>query len=147
MANTVTKTAIQNSLKSLILHIYLESDGNEGELTNYVLIDPNLDFAEPNTKGLNLTLAQAWFSFSWFDALLSFDSLVPLPAWELARDANNYMDFRYFGGISNRYIDPQNIYGSDKTGKILISTKDFAPLGSNGTLVLEFRKTRNNVNS
>ena len=67
----------------------------------------------------------------------SFDDLIPAPSWNLQRDGPGYMDFRYFGGIKERYIPPQDKDSSDRTGRILITTTDFAPLGSVGTLVLE----------
>jgi len=40
MANIITKTPLQDGSKQLILHVYLESDGVSGDLTNYVLVDP-----------------------------------------------------------------------------------------------------------
>ena len=147
MANHVLKTVIQNGTKSLILHVYLESDGTYGELTNYVLVDPQVDYPEfaEGKERLNVrpVVSQIWYSFSWFDALLSFDDLVPAPSWNLPRDACNYVDFRYFGGISDRFLDPKTKAGSDRTGKILISTRGFSPLGSIGTMVLELRKNQN----
>lgn len=153
MSNRIVKTVIQNGTKNLILHVYLESDGVEGELTNYVLIDPIVDYPEissgnpnpnyPTYKDIKPIVSQIWYGFSWFDALLAFDDLTPAPSWNLARDAANYVDFRYFGGISDRIIDPATKASSDRTGKVLITTNGFAPLGSIGTMVIELRKNQN----
>ena len=145
MANRILKTALLNGSKFLALHVYLESDGNEGELTNYVLVDPIVDYPELYSgvltyKDIKPIVSQVWYSFSWFDALLSFDDLIPAPSWNLTRDTSNYVDFRYFGGISDRYVDPKTKLGSDRTGKVLITTNGFAPLGSIGTMVIELRK-------
>ena len=135
MANRILKTTLLNGSNSFILHAYLESDGNEGELTNYVLIDK-----DELGKDVRPTVVQIWHSFSWFDAFLSFDDLVPVPSWNLLRDIN-YNDLRYFGGIKERFTDPKDKKSSDRTGQLLISTRDFAPLGSIGTLVLELKKS------
>ena len=144
MANQVIKTTLGNSNGKITLHIYLESDGNTGELVNCVLIDPTVFYPELTTaqdqRANRHILTQVWHSFSWFDALLSFDDLIPTPSWLLARDGENYTDFRYFGGISDRYVEPRDKTSTDRQGRILISTKDFAPLGSIGTMVLEFKR-------
>ena len=141
MANRILKTVIQNGSKSLLLHIYLESDGNEGELVNYPIFDPRIDLDEREAiRYPRPIVRQIWHSFAWFDGLLAFDDLVPAPSWLLQRDSASYTDLRYFGGIKERYVDPQTKEGSDRTGKVLLSTTDFAPLGSMGTLVLEIWK-------
>ena len=141
MANRVIKTVLQNGSKSFILHVYLESDGNEGELVNYPLIDPTVDYPElDNSRHIRPVVRQIWHSFSWFDGLLAFDDLVPAPSWNLARDGDNYTDLRYFGGLKDRYIDPKDQKASDRTGRVLLTTNDFAPQGSIGTIILELWK-------
>lgn len=142
MANRIVKTVVQDGTKYLILHTYLESDGNEGELVNYPLIDPLVDYAILGSKYIRPVVRQIWHSFSWFDALLAFDDLVPAPSWVLARDTHNYTDLRYFSGIKEKFIDPNNRSSSDRTGRILLSTNGFAPLGSMGTMVLEILKAQ-----
>ena len=140
MTNRIIKTVLQDGSKSFLLHVYLESDGNEGELVNYVLIDPAVDYAILGGKDIRPVLTQVWYGNSWFDTLLSFDDLIPAPSWNLPRDGGGYYDLRYFGGIKDRFIDPNDKTSSDRTGRILVSTTDFAPLGSVGTMVLELRK-------
>lgn len=144
MANTVTRTILANGSKTLLLHVFIESDGYEGELTNYVLADPELydsvftdRIIRPDMK---LKISQLWYSFNWFDATISFDELNPVPCWVLPRDSSNYLDFRHFGGLSNKLIDPQTTQSTERTGKILLSTNDFAPEKSKGTIILEIRK-------
>ncbi len=141
MANQIIKTILQNGSKSLIMHIYLESDGNEGELVNYPIVDPDVDYPEDKgSRNPRPVVRQIWHSFTWFDAMITFEDLVPYPSWLLQRDSSNYDDFRYFGGIKERYTPPQDKDSSDRTGKVLLSTTDFAPLGSRGTMVLEIWK-------
>ena len=141
MANKIIKTILQNGSKSLIMHIYLESDGNEGELVNYPIVDPEVDYPEDlGSRNPRPVVRQIWSSLAWFDGLLSFDDLVPAPSWLIQRDGPGYTDLRYFGGLKERYEEPDNKDGSDRTGKVLLTTTDFAPLGSTGTIVLEIWK-------
>lgn len=130
MSNKIVKTLLSDGTNKSVFSFYLESDGVEGELTNYILIDPVNDFLTMPDK---LTIRQIWYGFSWFDALLSFDDLVPYPSWELTRDSGGYFDFRYFGGIVDRS-------GLDHSGKLFITTNGFAPAGSIGTLIVEVLK-------
>ncbi len=153
MANIVNKVRLSDGPKKAMFQFYFESDGNEGELKNFVLLDPSsvgpdnipgYDFVEPWDKSgyvnsltvvppPRMTILQLWSSASWFDITLSYDGTIPLPSLVVARDCDFYLDFRYFGGVKDRQQD-------QPTGKLMISTKDFAPLGSNGFLVLEVKK-------
>jgi hypothetical protein len=132
MSNTVVKQILSEGASKLVLYVYLESDGSEGEFTNYVLLDPAVDLTPP-LLSTQLTVLQVWYNFSWFDATLSFDDLTPYPNWTFTRDADGYKDFRYFGGLKDRA-------GIDHTSKLLLSTRDFAPLGSKGNIVIELKK-------
>jgi len=40
----------------------------------------------------------------------------------LAGQSGNYVDLRYFGGITNKFVPPETKLSTDKTGKVLIST-------------------------
>jgi hypothetical protein len=141
MSNTVIRTVLNKGTKQTLLHFYLESDGVEGELKNYVLLDPTVYDSLYTDKiirpDMKLRVKQVWYSLGWFDALLSFDDLVPSPSWLLTRDGCGHADFRHFGGIAQRYIEPQDKKSSDRKGQLLLTTKDFAPFGSMGTIVLE----------
>ena len=141
MANTILKTILQNGSKSLIMQVYLESDGNEGELVNYPIVDPDVDYPEDlGSRNPRPVVRQIWSSLAWFDVLISFDNLLPAPSWLLQRDGPQYTDLRYFGGLKERYESPKDKDSSDRTGKVLITTTDFAPEGSRGTLVFEIWK-------
>lgn len=133
MANIVTKTVILDSPKNAIVAVYMQSDGVEGELSSFVLVDPSTDFND-SPLGLRMSVLQVWHSFSWFDGLLTFADTQNYPAWQLTRDTINYSDFRYFGGIKD---------GSDMsgTGQLLLTTNGFSVQAGNvGTLIVEVRK-------
>ena len=148
MANILNTTILTEGTQKAVLHFYLESDGNEGELVNAPLF-ASVNFNTPlprqvyaqtdETTNFNtlrppqMTILQMWSSTSWFDFTISFQGTVNVPTLVVARDADFYMDFRYFGGLKDRVNDTP-------TGQMLISTKDFAPQGSNGFIVLEVRK-------
>lgn len=132
MAHVVTVTPIVDGPKKATFFVYLESDGQSGELVNYVLIDTKTDFAQSSDMK-RLAVLQVWNSFSWFDGLLKFDDLNPMPSWQLTRDASSYHDLRYFGGL-------KDITSIDGTGKLMISTSGFSAAGSVGTMVIEVRK-------
>lgn len=145
MSNTVSMEIIEEGPKKAVLRFYFESDGTEGEWVNKVIFNPSTDFTQPIVPGVNtdaappqlkvpyITILQAWTSCSWFDITLGFNGSTPSQELVIARDSDFYLDFRYFGGIRDRAaVVP--------TGELIISTKDFAPAGSNGFLVLEVRK-------
>lgn len=145
MSNTVNMEIISEGFKKAVVRFYFESDGTDGEMVNQVIFNPATDFnlpivtqpnndaAPPIAKVPNLTILQAWTSCSWFDITLGFNGSTPSQELVIARDSDFYLDFRYFGGIRDRAaVMP--------TGELIMSTKDFAPQGSNGFLVLEFRK-------
>lgn len=129
--SNIVKRLITDGPKKAMLSVYLQSDGVEGELTNFVILDPKVDFTQQTIN--TMSVLQVWYSFSWFDTLLSFDDLVPPSCWLLARDTGNYADFRYFGGLKDQS-------GIDQSGKLLITTSGFAPIGSIGTLIIELKK-------
>ena len=146
MSHTIIKKVLNNGSKNFTLHCYLESSGDK-DLSFYELIDPLLyDILVPPSDRLTypnmkLTIAQVWHSFSWFDGLLSFDYTSPSPSWVLSRDSTSHVDFRHFGGLSDNYVNPQDKTATDRTGKILLSTRGFDEIGSVGTLIISVRKS------
>ncbi len=144
MPHTIDVTLLSDGPKKAQVHFYFESDGSP-ELVNFPILDPLVDFtytwnykmSDDGTYRIppTLTILQAWTSASWFDMTIGFDSAIPTQSLVLARDSEFYMDFRSFGGIKDRSKDI-----SSQTGKIILSTKDFQPVGSNGFLVLDIRK-------
>lgn len=137
MSQVVVRKVTEGS-SSLVLRVDLLSDGT-GELENYVILSPSdLNPAMPNDIPA-FRLMQAWCGMVWFDFTLKAGTVIPATIWTFARDCDNHVDFRSFGGL----IDP-NAYNnppSDDNGKLTISTNDFNIVGSAGTIVLELRKT------
>lgn len=135
MTTNVTKTIINDGPQKLILQLLIESDGTDGELTNYVVLDPFVDSPFPLDAGSQLTLMQLWANAIWFDVLIRGNALNPVTLWCMSRDpGDNYVDFRYFAGLKDRS-------GVDNDGKILISTNGLTDAtGSTGVIVLEFKK-------
>ena len=146
MSHTIVKKVLNNGTKNFILHCYLSSSGDP-DLDNYELIDPTLydDLLPPSDRliapKMKLTITQLWHSFSEFNGLLSFDYTDPSPVWVLAQNFQCHTDFRHFGGLADRYVNPQDKTATDRTGKILLSTRGFNEIGSIGTLILEVKKS------
>src|ERR1035437_7893370 len=116
MTTKVTPTIINEGPSKLIVHLLIESDGTDGELTNYSVLDPQVDFTPNLTSDTQLTIMQLWINNIWFDVLFRFNALNPLTAWSSSRDpGDNYVDFSYFGGLKDRST-------TDHDGKVLIST-------------------------
>lgn len=137
MTNVVTKKILVEGTSKLVVHLLLEGDG-EGELVNYPVLDPTVDF-NPNLPAYTqVSIAQIWCSMVWFDIVLGFNALNPKKLWTIARDAAHYHDFRYFGGLKDQA-------GTDHDGKLLLSTSGFDTPGSVGSIVLELKKNKYNV--
>ena len=135
MSQVTTRIVVEGP-SHLVLHAFLESNGYDGELDNHVLLSP-VDLTPKKTADEPaLRIMQVWYSMVWFDVVLKFGGIVPRPVWTLTRDSQNHIDFRAFGGASDYGPLPP----SDQNGKLLISTNGFAPIGSQGSLVLELRK-------
>lgn len=133
---TVIKTVEGSS--NIIIRVNMVSDGT-GELTNYpILSGADLNPPKQGVRPL-FNIRQAWYAEIWFDTVVYAGTLQPQLMWAFARDCDSHIDFRSFGGI----ID-QNVYANpmvDDNGILNISTNNFAPVGSIGTLVLEIQKT------
>jgi hypothetical protein len=82
---------------------------------------------------------QIWYGLVWFDVTFKTANLVPRPLWTLARDCDSHTDFRSFGGLIDTAV--YDVPPTVDTGSLLIDTNNFAQLGSQGTIVLELRKT------
>jgi len=129
----VTTRVITESASYITLLVNLKSDGT-GELIDQVLFAPaEATPAMPPAPAFRLW--QVWYQMVWFDVQLTFAGVEPQPGLTLARDTQNYMDLREFGGLVDTVDDP----ALDKNGNLLITTNGFV-LGSQGTLVLQMRK-------
>ena len=133
----VTTIKVTESDAALVLRVNLLSDGS-GELTNYPFLRPSeLLPARPNNRA-TFRIMQVWYGLVWFDVTIGAGTLQPVPIWTLARDADSYTDFRFFGGMfdQNVYVRPPN----DDNGVLTLTTNGFTPEGSQGSIVLALRK-------
>lgn len=141
--NNVVMTLLVDGPRECVVHFMLTSDGTSGELNNVVVFDPAIDLVEPLAQQFDpsdghplpktMTILEAWWGLSWFDVTISFESDTNMPRLVLPRDTQNHLDMREFGGV-------KDLYDSLSTGRVLFSTKDFAPAGSSGFVVLSFKK-------
>ena len=105
-------------------------------MTNDFLLPVPVQFTEDHIKlPPKITIRKVWFATSWFDMILGFESTNMDRYITLARDADFDMDFTFFQGIADK-----TAYGDNPTGNLTLTTRDFAPLGSSGFMVLEIRK-------
>lgn len=133
MANTVNIVKLMDGPRQAIFHVYIESDGSSGEITDLVLIDPTQ--LSPTTKGVpSLTIEEIWHSFAGFNAKLEYDSLVDTPVWVLTENNDHKTCLKEFGGLKDR----SNLL--DGTGKLLLTTVGFSSAGDMGSLVIQVRK-------
>lgn len=136
---TVTKLVEGNS--HVVIRVDMLSDGvtaYNGELLYYPIFSP-LDCNPPHkANGPAFRIMQVWYGCVWFDVVLGFDLLQPLPLWTIARDCDSHNDFRSFGGL----LDPHTYESpiDDDSGIMWLSTNGFAQAGSQGNLVIELRK-------
>lgn len=134
----VTITKVVEGSSHLVLRVDLLSDGT-GELENYVILSPS-DLSPPFPNNVPaFRIMQVWYGLVWFNVTFKAGTIVPSVLWTLARDCDSHTDFRSFGGLIDTavYTNPLE----DDNGKLTISTSNFAPVGSAGSIVLELRKT------
>lgn len=133
----ITTVKVTESEASLVLRVYLQSDGS-GELVYAPLLLPS-DLNPPRLNNRPAFRIQSlWYGLVWFDVSFFAGTLQPVPLWTLARDCDSHVCFEQFGGL----ID-QNVYTTpppDDNGILTISTNGFV-LGSQGSLVLALKKT------
>ena len=134
----VVVTKVTEADSHLVVRGDMLSDGT-GELQNYIFLSPSdLNPARKNNKP-TFRIMQAWYGLVWFDVSISAGTLQPVPLWTFPRDHGPHVDFRSFGGVIDTgvYEDP----AIDDSGKLCMTTNGFAQLGSQGSLVIELRKT------
>jgi hypothetical protein len=132
MAHSVVITKILPGNYRSQFHIFFESDGVSGELTDYVLVDPIADLGLKSTA--RLAIEMMTFSLDGFDARIEFDSglVADRMIWVLPENGDNHVCFDAWGGLKDQS-------GLDGTGKIQITTSGFATAGSQGSLLLMVR--------
>lgn len=128
MANTITKTTLEDGVRNLVVLVNISGDGS-GEETNTVLIDRS---AFAPTAGLKLAVEKIEGNLSGFTAVLSFDADADLVIAQLPADQFCY-DWNDIGGIASPKA------GAGYNGDLLISTASLGA-GDNGTFTLHMRK-------
>lgn len=135
----VTITKIVEGDAHLVVKFDMLSDGVSGELINFPVLYPSdLRPARYNNKPA-FRIMQVWYGLVFYDVTLKASGVQPSTLWTLARDADSHTDFRSFGGILDTgvYDNPP----TDDYGILTISTNGFSVAGSQGSIVLELRKT------
>ena len=132
MANTVNITPLIDGSKVLVYHIYLKSDGATGDLEDEVLLDPK-DLGLANEP--KFSIDEILFHFAGFDGWIEFDSglITDTMIWVLPEGSEAYVDFRSFGGLTDRSSK------LDGTGKILLNTTGFTSSTDHGSIILKVR--------
>jgi len=167
MAHSVLRYKVMDGDSHVTLHVRLNSDGQSGDLVNYVLLDPTQDLVPKMPRRQDFILKQIWFELVGVTATLGFNSIVPWQFWTLGPGASLHHDWRFFGGIRDNSAMPLlrninepnaipdtmmeehlpllNTGGLDSDGRLLLSTTNFTPVTSQGTFVLWLEK-RNRPN-
>jgi len=128
MANRVELTKLQTGPRSIVIHLYFQSDGASGDLVNYVLLDPATEEMYGHTR---FSVQSAAWAFTGFSANIHFEDLVDgTLIWVLPSESGNEINFEPYGGLMDRS-------GTDGTGVLQLSTTGFAHLGDAGSLILK----------
>ena len=128
MANTVDVNVILDTDNLAILHVYLESDGSSGELTDSVIFDASALAGAKNAANI-LRIAGC---LSGFKAKLEFDATTDTGALILPQESEINLDF------SGTPI--KNNAGSGITGDIVLSTSGFSAAGDYGFFIITVKK-------
>ena len=130
MANKVNATIVNDGAVHLVMHVYIESDGVSGDLSNEILLDP-IDIGKPASN--RFVIERVDYNFSGFSGVIGFESeLVDKTLIWTLNEGNSLADFKLIGGLADRS-------GIDGSGKIQISTNGLSA-GDNGTMIIHIRK-------
>jgi hypothetical protein len=138
MSQVLVKT-ISEGETSIIIRVDMLSDGVTGELVQFPILKPTQLNPPHKNNGPAFRLIQAWYGLVWFDVILGTNTLHPQQLWTIARDSSSHVCFRDFGGLADPCI--WEVPPDDDQGTLWISTNGFAPAGSQGTIVLDIKKT------
>lgn len=132
MAHNIVITKLLPGNYRSQFHVFFESDGASGELTDYVLVDPVVDLGLKRTD--RLSIEKMTFGFTGFDARIEFDTglVDDKMIWVLPENGDNHVCFDAWGGLKDKS-------GLDGTGKIQITTNGFNTAGAQGSLLLMVR--------
>ena len=132
MANLVTVTTIIDGPRTTILHVYVKSDGESGDLTDYEIVDPEDVQQVRNWDGF-FSLESVQSALSGFSASLKFEYLLNGNLIWTVPEYQGYFDFCTMGGLKDR-SDPL-----DGTGKVLLSTQGLSE-GDEGSFIITLTK-------
>lgn len=137
MANVVNVWKIMDGPSHVTLHCWMKGDVADGELTDYVLLDPaNLVPSMPAQQ--DLILKQIWYELGGFAVTFAFQTQSgSWPFWTLTASASLQHDWRFFGGIRDR---SDAVMGETSTGVLLMSTQGFLSAANSGGFVLWLEK-------
>jgi hypothetical protein len=127
MANTITKTTIQDGKRNTIIKIDILGDGT-GEETNTVIFDASTYYNPTVNKKLN----RIKYTLDGFSARLLWDATSDAPLLTLEKD--KYSDFCFDGGLSNTYY-------AGATGDILLTTLGLGA-GESASIILFIQSKR-----
>jgi hypothetical protein len=138
MANVVNVWKMMDGPSHVTLHCWMKSDPLDGELTNYVLLDPSVDLVPPMAKQQDLILKQIWYEVGGFAVTFAFETQSgSWPFWTLTPGASLHHDWRFFGGIRDH---ADAVLGYTATGRLLMSTQGFLQTEDSGGFVLWLEK-------
>jgi len=133
MANTVQITKTLDGDRGIVFHVFIQSDGVTGDLSDVVLIDPTT-LVPPTDSSPSLTIEELWYDLSGFNAVLSFDDLVEgTPVWALSQGNHSHVELRTIGGLKDRS-------SQDGNGNLQITTYGLQSVGDAGVIVIKARK-------
>jgi hypothetical protein len=135
MANTVTKTTVTDSKRLAVVHVYLQSDGSSGELTDEVVIDVSALARGPEGNLCDhVRVRRVYGSMDGFTAFLEFDATTDDRFLNFPNGAPGvYADFTAYGGVE----DPES---SGTTGDVILTTAGFTAATDAGWFVIEAEK-------
>ena len=161
MANLVSRIKLMDGPSHVTIQVFMQSDGFSGELTNFVLLDPDGDISPPMPNRQAFTIKQIWYEMVGCSVTLAFNSLNPYPVWNLAPGSSNQHDWRFFGGLrdysgmplfpskySPAHMTGIQQYGSpdpgtggiNSDGKLLMTTTGFTDASDTAAFVLWIEK-------
>ncbi len=135
MPNTVNVTVLLAGPRNLVVHVFLQSDGLEGDLQGYPIISPtDLGYTALQVQSARFELRRIDYNFSGFDAIVEFNQGTPTPnfKWVLTEGANAPVDFNHIGGIKDDS-------GQDGTGALELTTSGFSNSSDCGSILFSLR--------
>lgn len=123
MSNTVQVTTLQDGSRYAIVHVFVKSDGSEGEIIDQVLYTP----------AGRLRIDEIWWDFSGFGMRLEYDDIPDEVVWTVSPGASNHICFDKIGGLADRS-------GVDATYRLQFSTYGLTGSDKQGSMVIKLSK-------